>query len=155
MTFYRGFPRRLHHETPPWVDDGALFHIRIATDRLKRQQPMTTASLGKAILDSVKFYEDSHRWYITLFVLMPDHLHGLISFPRDKAMSDIVADWKRYHAVKNRVIWSENYFDHRLRDDEGGEQLRTKMNYIRQNPVAAGLCVSVEAWPWQIDPFAQ
>jgi len=51
------------------------------------------------------------------------------------------------------LIWQEGYFDHRLRADERGAQLLAKMNYIRQNPVAAGLCVRAEDWPWVIDPF--
>ena len=44
----------------------------------------------------------------------------------------------------------EGYFDHRLRDDERGEQLSAKMNYIRHNPVAAGLCLKADDWPWII-----
>jgi len=30
-----------------------------------------------------------------------------------------------------------------------------KLNYIRQNPVAAGLCARAEDWPWIIDPFGR
>jgi len=47
----------------------------------------------------------------------------------------------------NHVIWQEGYFDHRLRVDERGTQLSAKMDYIRQNPVAAGLCAKSEDWP--------
>jgi len=36
---------------------------------------------------------------------------------------------------------------HRLLADERGPQLPEKMNYIRQNPVAAGLCWKAEDWP--------
>ena len=45
--------------------------------------------------------------------------------------------------------------DHRLRADERGEQLSSKMNYLRQNPVAAGLYAKAEYWPWFIDSFAR
>ena len=30
-----------------------------------------------------------------------------------------------------------------------------KMNYLRQNPVAAGLYAKAEYWPWFIDSFAR
>jgi len=50
-------------------------------------------------------------------------------------------------------MWQEGYFDRRLREDERGEQLSAKMNYIRENPVAAGLCAQAKDWPWIIDPF--
>jgi len=52
------------------------------------------------------------------------------------------------------VRWQEGYFDHRLRDDERGEQLSIKMDYIRANPVAAGLCTETEDWPWFLDSLA-
>src|SRR5437016_3648107 len=76
----RVFPRRLHHEVPSWVDDGALFHIRIAQDRERQQSALVDPLLASALLDSAKFYEVKQRWHITLFLLMPDHVHALLSF---------------------------------------------------------------------------
>jgi hypothetical protein len=35
-----------------------------------------------------------------------------------------------------------------LRDDERGEQLTAKIEYIRRNPVVAGLCARPEDWRW-------
>jgi REP-associated tyrosine transposase len=151
---YHAFPRRLHHTVPPWVEPGALFHIRIALDREIEQRALTDPTLAQAILDSAKVYETKHRWHVTLLVLMPDHLHALLSFARNESMSRVIGDWKRFHASKNAVTWQEGYFDHRLRADERGEQFFAKMNYIRQNPVAAGLCAKAQDWPWIIDPFA-
>jgi REP element-mobilizing transposase RayT len=138
---------------PHWVEPGALFHIRIALDREEKQCSLTNPDLAKIILDSARLYKAKNRWHITLFLLMPDHLHALLSFARDQSMSDIIGDWKRFHARNNRVVWQEGYFDHRLRADERGEQLSTKLNYIRHNPIAAGLCDKPEDWPWIIDPF--
>jgi putative transposase len=154
MKIYRGFPERLHHRVPHWVESAALFHVRIALDREKEQKPLTHPALAQAILDSAKFYETNTRWHITLFLLMPDHLHAILSFARDQSMSDVIRDWKRFHARINHVFWQEGYFDHRLRADERGAQLTAKMNYIRQNPVAAALCETVGKWPWVIDLFA-
>src|SRR5437867_4633390 len=155
MKTYRGFPERLHHGVPHWVEPGALFHIRIALDCEKEQKALIDPLLAHAILDSVKFYHFRMRWHISLFLLMPDHLHALLSFARDKSMSEVIRGWKRFHKRVNRVMWQEGYFDHRLRADERGTQVSAKMNYIRQNPVAAGLCARSEDWPWIIDPFAR
>jgi REP-associated tyrosine transposase len=150
---HRGFPERLHHNVPHWVEPGALFHIRIRLNREKEQKPLTAPPLAQAILGSAKFYEARMRWHITLFLLMPDHLHALLSFGRDKSMSEVIKGWKRFHKRVNRVMWQEGYFDHRLRADERGTQLSAKLNYIRQNPVAAGLCANAEDWLWIIDPY--
>ena len=144
----------MYHDVPHWVEPEALFPVRIALDRKKEQPPLTDPLLAKAILESATFYEKEERWYIRLLVLMPDHLHMLVSFSRDESMSEVIADWKRFHARKNQVAWQEGYFDHRLRDDERGKQLLAKVAYIRENPVAAGLCTKAENWPWAIDNFA-
>lgn len=70
-------------------------------------------------------------------------------------MSEVVRHWKRFHNRTNHVMWQEGYFDHRLLPDERGTQVSVKLNYIRQNPVAAGSCVKAEDWPWVIDPFGR
>jgi len=107
--------------------------------------------LGTALLDSARFYETNRRWRIGIFLLMPDHLHAILSFGWGERMSDVVGDWKRFQMTQHGVHWQQDYFDHRLRSDERGEQLAVKFDYIRRNPVAAGLCAQVEDWPWVID----
>jgi REP element-mobilizing transposase RayT len=79
---------------------------------------------------------------------MPDHLHGLINFPPDKRMSDVVGQWKNYNNRHNGILWQDNYFDHRLRSDAS---LDEKASYIRQNPVVKGLCEKPNDWPWMLD----
>jgi len=151
---YRGFPSKLHHGVPHWVETGAtgaLFHIRVAIDREKQESPLTAAPFAQGLLDSARYYETKQRWHIALFLLMPDHLHALLSFASDESMSTIVGDWKHFQSRKHGIIWQEGYFDHRLLADERGEQLSAKMNYIRQNPIVAGLCTRAEEWPWIIE----
>src|SRR4051795_5964605 len=82
----REFPSKLDHAVPAWVEEGALFHIRIRLDRTKEQQSLVTPSLAKALIESAKFYHRRRRWYVTVFMLMPDHIHALLSFERDKSM---------------------------------------------------------------------
>ena len=84
MKIYQGFPDRLHHRVPHWVEPGALFHIRIALDREKEQKALTDRPLAGAILDSARFYEARLRWHIALFLLMPDHLHAVLYFPQSR-----------------------------------------------------------------------
>jgi len=43
-------------------------------------------------------------------------------------------------------IWEEGFFDHVLRSNESYSQ---KWNYVRKNPVRAGLVKSVTDWPYQ------
>jgi REP element-mobilizing transposase RayT len=109
----RRFPSRLHHTVPDWVQPGALFHIRLALDRAKQQPTLITSPVAELLMDSVKLYHRRHLWHVTVFLLMPDHIHALLSFGRDQAMSRVIGDWKHFHAHEHGVVWQEGYFDHR------------------------------------------
>ena len=61
MKIDREFPERLHHRVPPWVEPGALFHLRLGIDRQKEQTPLTNPSLARGILDSALLYEEKRR----------------------------------------------------------------------------------------------
>ena len=43
------------------------------------------------------------------YVLMPDHLHALLSFHPEKSMSMVVGNWKKFHSRCNGVVWQDNY----------------------------------------------
>jgi len=129
---------------PDWVGAGAVFHIRISIER-GNVRLLTESTLAAKLLDSVYFYQERQRWWIRIFLLMPDHLHALLTFPRENPMSMVIADWKRWHRLGNGGAWQDDYFDHRIRDQQ---ELQLKGDYIRRNPVAKGLCSSPEEWPW-------
>jgi putative transposase len=42
--------------------------------------------------------------------------------------------------------WQEGFFDHLIRH---GESYAEKWEYVRLNPVRAGLVQDPEEWPWQ------
>jgi hypothetical protein len=69
-------------------------------------------------------------------LLMPDHLHGIFDFPLDASMQALFANWKRFLSRKHGIHFQRDFFDHRLRSDESFVQ---KVEYIRYNPVRAGL----------------
>jgi putative transposase len=150
----RWFPSKLYHAVPPWVDAGAISIFASHSIEGLNNHRLTSSAVAESLIESAKFYDRLQRWDITVFLLMPDHIHALLSFHRDTSMSRVIGDWKRFQRHQHGIVWQEGYFDHRLRDDERGEQLVEKMNYIRQNPIAAGLCAKVEEWPWWIERSA-
>jgi len=68
---YRGFPSKLQHDLPHWVEPNSVFHIRIRLDRDKQQTPLTDALLAKTLLKSAEFYDSKFRWHIALFSSCP------------------------------------------------------------------------------------
>jgi len=112
-------------------------------------QPAISAEL---LADGI-FYHDQQRWalHLLLLMLMPDHLHLIAGFPKQETMSEVIRNWKRLAARRNGITWQRNFFDHRVRPNEG---LQIKSDYIRQNPVRAGLVDTPEAWPHFVDDKA-
>lgn len=78
---------------------------------------------------------------------MPDHLHFVIGIHGDAQLSNIIRDFKRITARMAQIQWQRNYFDHRIRHDES---LSEKIDYIRANPIRAGLIGEGEEWPFVI-----
>ena len=150
----RRFGDRLHHDVPSWVEPGNFFHLCVRASR-EQQVLFTKPALAKALLGSVHFYHARGRWWLGLLVLMPDHWHALAAFPRDEDMGLVVGDWKRWHTKQHNVHWQEGFFDHRVREDERGEQLQGQVEYLLDNPVRAGLCGQREEWPWRVGAWAK
>jgi REP element-mobilizing transposase RayT len=132
------------------VKSGAVFHVRI---RIASEQrvPLAVEALGAELLAAVRRYHEAGRWWCRLVVLMPDHLHAMLSFPEHGAgMAATVRDWKRGTARFQSVKSQTNFFDHRLRSESEADEAWVCFG---NNPVAKGLAVRAEDWPWRWSPF--
>ena len=89
-------------------------------------------------------------WHIIAAVLMPDHVHLLAGPPdRDAAVGELSAAIKRRvrKALNADWQWQPGCFDRLLRREESAEE---KWEYIRENPVRAGLVSHWSDWPYRI-----
>jgi len=83
------------------------------------------------------------------YVIMPDHIHLFVRGNPDFLLGRWVAGLKRVVAAAvtgGRHIWQRGFFDHVIRNSESYAQ---KRDYVRQNPVRAGLVSHAEEWPFQ------
>jgi putative transposase len=83
------------------------------------------------------------------FVIMPDHVHLFVCGDPDFDLTS----WVRMLKIcLSRAIdsspphWQEGFFDHLLRVEESYAE---KWDYVRWNPVRAGLVAEVDQWPYQ------
>ncbi|PAW77220.1 MAG: hypothetical protein B9S32_12005 [Verrucomicrobia bacterium Tous-C9LFEB] len=89
------------------------------------------------------------RWHVLALILMPDHLHALVSpYDRDLSVNDFSHWFKKgmISKLKPTWKWQRGSFDRLLRTDESAAQ---KWEYMRYNPVRAELVKSVNEWPYQ------
>ena len=85
------------------------------------------------------------------YVIMPDHVHLFVRGGPDFDLAKWINGLKRAISVALRAtiqepLWQPGFFDHLLRNDESYAQ---KWDYVRQNPVRAGLVQSADDWPYQ------
>lgn len=140
--------QRLPHTVPQWVPDGSFFLITINCEP-RGQNHLCRAGIGDAVLKAFARHHETFAWHCRVALLMPDHLHAILAFPREAGLKKLIADWKKYLAREHGISWQRDFFDHRLRDhhEEGA-----KLDYILMNPVRRGLCERAEDWVWVYRP---
>ena len=135
----------LPHQPPLWIyPNSAVFFITICCLPPGLNQ-LCKPAIAPALFDSVEFRQQRGDWWVQLWLLMPDHLHGLVVFPSDKEMAQVIPQWKELTAKRLGICWQRNFFDHRLRQEESW---RAKADYILQNPVRRGFVKKAEDWPY-------
>jgi putative transposase len=104
------------------------------------------------LIDVLRSNVAAGKFQLHDFVIMPDHLHLLMTLQGDltieKAMQLIKGGFsyrlKRDFGYQGEV-WQRGFSDVRIRDGQSFSQHRA---YIVQNPVKAGLVDSAEHWPY-------
>jgi putative transposase len=79
------------------------------------------------------------------YVIMPDHLHWLMSLGQSLALSAVVGAVKSLTAHRlKEVIWQRGFHDHAVRSEE---DLPEMARYIVANPLRAGLVTKIGDYP--------
>ena len=145
-----------YRNLPHWELEGAVYFITFNTwEKLE-----LTPAARQVVLNACKFF-DRQRYQIFCLVVMPDHVHMLMQ-PLAKSdnkfwsLSSILHSMKSYSSkqipkVMKHIgtVWQDERHDHIVRDER---EFQVFWEYIRQNPVKAGLSVTPEEYPffWQI-----
>jgi putative transposase len=140
------FRTKADHRSPEWIDAATYFVTICCEDRGLNQ---LCGEFGLQILESIAAYHQKQRWYCEYAVLMPDHVHFLVSFIGEESYHRTVGDWKHWQTTQHGIRWQENFFEHRLRSDES---LDLKARYMMNNPVRAGLVDDERKWPFSWQP---
>ncbi|HKR65680.1 MAG TPA: transposase [Thermoanaerobaculia bacterium] len=92
------------------------------------------------------------KYWLHCVVVMPDHVHVLISPFEDVLLATVIGEMKSASAhlinrtlQRSGAVWQAESFDRILRSDE---KIVTTAAYILQNPVRRGLVADALDWPW-------
>ena len=89
------------------------------------------------------------------YVVMPEHIHLLLSEPTSGALADAIHFLKLSSAkqkqsasemqVDSGHFWQKRYYDRNVRSYS---DFIEKLRYVHRNPVKRGLCEKPEDWEW-------
>ena len=91
-----------------------------------------------------------YGFYLTGFVVMPEHVHLLLSEPQRGNLAVVLQMLKqvvsrKLRGTRTKPFWQPRYYDFNVRR---GATLTEKLDYIHRNPVRRGLVARPEDWKW-------
>jgi putative transposase len=137
---------------PHWQEPGRVFFI---TWRCKGGGFLSPEE-RQVTIEALRYW-DSKKWTLYTAVVLPDHVHALAQplWRGDSGafdLSEILHGIKRFSARKiNQArgttgsLWQDERFDRIVRDEV---EFLEKWQYIRNNPLKAGLALYPENYPW-------
>ena len=143
--------KHLHRLERVWVDWPNYF---ITTCTFERRPILTSRAVAEILINEWRNAHSRHGWAIGRYVIMPDHVHFFCSAELDaKTLPTFMQAWKQWTSKRivrelklSGKVWQEEFFDHVLRSSESYSQ---KWDYVKENPVRAGLVMGSDEWPWQ------
>lgn len=139
---------KLPHAIPPWVGDCAVYFITLCCEK-RNANLLADDKVAAGLFEATEFRQARGDWFVRLLLLMPDHLHALISFPHDHQMKAVISGWKSITVKTTDVQWQRDFFDYRLRSEDS---LQEKAHNIRHNPVRKGLVTRAADWKFIWEP---
>jgi putative transposase len=114
-----------------------------------RRRLFTTDASRRIFESALERVRRSFRLQVYGYVVMPEHVHLLLSEPQQDTLADALKSLKQ--GAARRLIgdaehfWQKRYYDFNIRSYS---QFAEKLRYIHRNPVKAGLCERPEDWEW-------
>ena len=109
------------------------------------------ARIAKVVAEALHHF-DGERYRLIAYCIMPNHVHLMVELAPGWTLSELLHSWRSFTAKKaNQILgrsgpfWMEEYYDRYIRNDE---HFANALQYIRMNPVRAGLASKVGEWPW-------
>jgi putative transposase len=143
--------KHLHRLDEVWIAYPTYFLTVCVTPRNNR---LANEGFHSIAIEVWQNCQKMYGWAVGRYVVMPDHVHFFAADGGSThSLSEYVGKWKEWTAkyAARRLseampLWQPGFFDHLLRSTESYEQ---KWEYVRENPVRAGLVLASTEWKFQ------
>jgi len=124
----------------------------ITTSVWQKQSLFQADNWARLVIESIYHYRKENIYLLHAFVIMPDHMHLIVTPNVGVTIERSVQYIKggSSHRIKQESgrqfpVWQRGFTDRRVRDLE---EFKKYEDYIHQNPVKAGLCKLPEEYPY-------
>jgi len=103
---------------------------------------------AELFLETLQRYRREGNYKLHAFVVMPDHIHLLLT-PKDDITLErtiqLIKGGFSHRLASKLPVWQRGFTDHRIRDRE---DFLTHLHYIHHNPIRSHLCQLPEDYPY-------
>ncbi len=124
--------------------------LHFVTFSCYRRQPLLASARAKRLFEvALERARRQYRFFVTGYVIMPEHVHLLLSEPERGALARALQAVKQ--SVARRLIagrphfWQARYYDFNVWTKRKRIE---KLRYMHRNPVKRGLVERPEDWAW-------
>ena len=112
-----------------------------------RRLPKLATARARSIFEhSLEQMRRLHGFYVAGYVVMPEHVHLLVTEPLSTAMQAVKQSVSRTLALRAaEPFWQAQYYDFNVWSEKKRIE---KLRYIHRNPVRRGLVEKPEDWKW-------
>jgi putative transposase len=128
------------------MSSGRTFFITSVT--AQRQPIFRREAAAKLLIETLAHYREQGIFLLHEFVIMPDHIHLLLTPAAETSLERAVQFIKGGFSFRLKFggpVWQASFSNHRVRDFEDYERHR---EYIWLNPVRAGLVARLEDYSY-------
>ncbi len=128
---------------------GQIYFLTTAT--FERQPVFADFACARSVVNEMRRFHDTALVSSLAWVVMPDHIHWLVSLGHTHSLAIMVKMLKGRTALavnrgasRHGPIWQQGYFEHAVRRDDN---LAGIARYIVANPVRKGIVRRVGDYP--------
>jgi len=151
QSLLEGWREGLAHRPKKEAEVERRKRIEAYLDRGEGSSWMNDARIAGKVQEALLFF-DGQRYCLQAWVVMPNHVHALLTPGEGRELGQILHSWKSFTSNEcNKLLrrtgefWQKESFDRYVRDERHYDNA---VVYIENNPVKAGLCKKPEDWPW-------
>ena len=149
------------------IDQPGEFHF-VTFSTYQRRQFLAPERTRTIVMEVLQTCLGTHRADCYGFVIMPNHVHAILSVAPEATISSFLQAWKKTSSYRIKrfyaqeltkyynlcpddcPLWQAKFYDFNLESDK---KFNEKLDYMHENPVMGRLALTLLDWAWSSARF--